>query len=286
MDAFSSSTSTTISADVPWGDYFAANRFIADSMHVRGVVAASGEGVVLPVANNVVPTLAPKLAIIAHQRVSGPAADFLFSLSGMGGVRSADLNRRWLDTARRAGFDTVVWGPVEESMWGVFGRKVLLDAAVFKASFGHVGIFQFPVESGADTAAAEYRNGARQAFLEKSSCSAYVRKRLRENQGQPYCDPALLLPPSPTMPDPGSVGHEIDLTSVAIARQSSIRSRMASHGPAHAIRSRPSKLDTVYEEMAITETERNAWWEVDLGRNYPLAAVQIKRAMRNTLSNS
>jgi len=304
IDAFTSPRATTISADIPWGDYFAANRFLAQTMHVGGVIAASGEGVVLPIANNIATTLAPKLAIVAHQRVLGSGAELLSLMRDMGGVRSGDLNLRWLSSARRVGFDTVVWGPVEESMWGVFGRRVLLDTAVFLRSFGEVGVFQYNREDSARVIG-DFDNAEKQAFLERVACNAYTRKRLRESsstaqlkagdmvdgglepgQNPIRCDQALLFAPLPVVPALGEVGREIDVARVAVSRQSSIRSRLAIHGPEHALRARSNNSEISPDGRSLTETERSAWWEIDLGRNYPLAAVQIERAVGPGLTNT
>lgn len=304
IEDFSSPKVTTISADIPWGDYFSANRFLAQSMHVGGVIAASGEGVVLPIANNVAITLAPKLAIVAHQRVSGPGAELLSLMRDMGGVPSGDLNLRWLSSVRRNGFDTVVWGPVEESMWGVFGRRVLLDTAVFIRSFGEVGIFQYNREDSAKVVG-DLSNTDKQAFLERVACNAYIRKRLRDSgsidqlkagemmgggldlgQNTTRCDQALLSAPLPMVPALGEVGQEIELARVAVARQSSIRSGLAIHGPEHALRVKLINSEISPKERSLTNTERGAWWEIDLGRHYSLAAVQIERAVGSGLTNT
>jgi hypothetical protein len=148
-------------------------------------------------------------------------------------------------------------------------------------------------------------NTDKQAFLERVACNAYIRKRLRDSgsidqlkagemmgggldlgQNTTRCDQALLSAPLPMVPALGEVGQEIELARVAVARQSSIRSGLAIHGPEHALRVKLINSEISPNERSLTSTERGAWWEIDLGRHYSLAAVQIERAVGSGLTNT
>ena len=300
-----------LAKDIPWNDYFLANKFLSQNQRHRGVIAASGEGLVLPISNTAAVTLAPTLAMIVHQRALGAGGELIGLIripNDKGALKSSEIDGQWLGVARRAGFDTVIWGPVEEMLWGSFGRRILTDSAMLIASFGEVGIFEYPkgIVINTDNRAELIRK----SFFAKVACNAYIRKQLRKLQSntippserhaldqgminspnaenliklissdfdrQSICNLESLL--KPLAIESSGVAHEreLQLNNLAKARQSSIRSnRIDIFAPNHAFEIPSPRNDGNREKIVFTENESEPWWEVDLGRNYDIAAVQI-----------
>lgn len=328
--AYTTDAVSVLSQDIPWNDYFLANKYLKENERHRGVIAASGEGVVLPIANSAAVTLAPALAMMVHQRASGEVKKLVNSSRNSyykGGLLSSEIDLQWLKNAQNAGFDTVIWGPVEEAVWGSFGRRILTDSATLKATFGEVGIFEFSTRNALNIKSHPNKEEEiiRKIFFEKVSCNSYIRTKIRELkiklaylpegyyiekskldslEGREFigsslrdvlkesqCNDNILL--TPLAKEYHFVGHEkeLQLSAIGIARQSSIRSnRIDIHGPRNAIKATSldkevnSKSLNVREDKAnpwpisFTDDEASAWWELDLGRNFAIAAVQIEWA--------
>jgi hypothetical protein len=289
----------TVSTDIAWRDYFQANEFLRQNRPNANVIAASGEGIVLPVANEVATALAPKLAILAHQKVTPQMRDFLSIEADKGGFSVSDINPEWVSLARKLGFDTVVWGPVEESIWGYFGREVLLAHASLKGEYGEVLVFELGARDGTDDA-------ARQRALGRVACDADIRRRLRSaghtvvfegeryhlsdlgggtggstlrelwsNMGNAECRSDELLA-SPVRPRAASVSRGgRNLAIGAKSRQSSTSAPDDEHG---AWNGNDGQMDGVIRgvtKIAHTARERRPWWQVDLGKSTEIESVQV-----------
>jgi hypothetical protein len=173
-----------VSVDVPWYDYVCANQYIRSERPGAGVVAASGDGVIVPVAGEVATTLAPRLAILAHQKITQRDLAFLSLERGGGAFDAADMTPAKLDQFKAEGFNTIVWGPVEERAWGAAGRATLLDGAEPLALCGQVAVFALgsTLVSGAQPRFADVATQANIArVVEELPCEVWTRDRLRDH---------------------------------------------------------------------------------------------------------
>ncbi|MBK8065026.1 MAG: hypothetical protein IPK29_14000 [Betaproteobacteria bacterium] len=310
VHSYTSEARTVIAQDIAWKDYFDTNRYIA-TLRPKGVIASSGEGLVLPIVNEVATALVPKLAVLAHQRVSGEAVALLQGSSSMGAVEIGHINRQWLSLARAAGFDTVVWGPVEEARWGHFGRRILLEGAEWLAQFGEVGVYRFPAAAlgGMVRSVRQVREGT--AF--NHVCTAHIRSALRRagiklvsdlngysvrsgslgaiqvgtrldkdlggGREEVPCDLELLRSSAPIEASADSLQRRVVLDSSMTVQQSSNGDGSGRFGPETLLEGARSNdgMDSS-SRYALTGWEREPWWQIDLGQEFDLTAIQVDRA--------
>jgi hypothetical protein len=133
-----------IPAGLDLQDYFCINRHLRDArLHPSGVIGASGDGVVLPIITEEATTLAPRQAILVHQRTDDSVRrDLRASGSSKGAYDGSEMTPEFMQTLRSLGFDSVVWGPIEEHAWGERKATILANSKlVFECN--HVGFYRF-----------------------------------------------------------------------------------------------------------------------------------------------
>jgi hypothetical protein len=293
---------SAIATDIPWIDYYAANAYLRAHRQTATVFAASGEGIVLPIANEVATAIASKLAILAHQKVSPALSEFLNARTNKGAFDAGEITEQRIAEARKLGFDTVVWGPVEEHVWGFVGRNSLLTSARLIARFGQVGVFDLRSrQSGPGDEVSQ--------FLENVRCEALARSDLRADgyrilykageytvsgsrEGVSYkgdslgglvwllqsrkCMDGRLEPVviRPLIKQP--LERYVNLSQGLEARQSSIAGAEITHGPKNALDGNIWGLRSD-RQPAISHTawEFQPWWEIDLGQSRRISTAQI-----------
>lgn len=302
---YSGKNSSSVSFNTPWGDYLDANQFIREYLPHSAIIAASGEGMVLPVANEVAISLAPKLAIFAHQKIDQRHLDFLAPETGLSNVMAAELTTEWRKKAMSIGYDTVIWGPIEEEVWGIVGRKVLLDGATFIASRGRVGIYALPRE-GARYQADSQEAQAGEKFLSFSICEQSSRSLIGQagyhlewfNGNYKVIDPSTmkLIMEGPILQSLWSSLNGENCTStkrLPIVTSALSGQELTAWLKVHTsesiqkiVSSSTTQASTtdVSENTIHTKLEQYPWVEADLGKKVKVAGLRvISRAKRNGL---
>lgn len=133
---------STVATDLPLSDYFCINRYLRQTHNPpKGIIAASGDGIVLSVVNEEATALAPREAILVHQKTGATLREKLQASGSAKGAFDA-LSPALIKTLRSIGFDAFVWGPVEEHEWGPQKEALFKDAQlVFECR--SVGFYRF-----------------------------------------------------------------------------------------------------------------------------------------------
>jgi hypothetical protein len=284
----------TLAIDIPWHDYVCAADYIRRSRPNAKIIAASGEGVPLPIAAEAGTTLGPRLAMQVHQKVT-PVHAPLFAESGAGGpFRAADFTPAFVQRLKDIGYDTVIWGPVEEAAWSYIGRAALLDKASPLYRCGHVFVYSLVAGSIMDESLTKEAAASIEYLRCEMKARAFVHRRigieantaLRTQRRPPYSEQwqamsgetcsnlimrELVAMPSRT-PTKGGVG----IVKPVTVRQSSILNDSGRYDASAAIDGNYEGLRSDGSPQFVhTGPGLASWWEADLGSILPIQEVRI-----------
>ena len=122
--------------NLAWKDYFEMNRIVKSKFPGTSIIAASdprGLGLEFPVITEVATTL----AISSHSNVHSKLTPEQLEV-----YRKIDVSGDFAPYGRRLGYQAIVWGPVEENVWGPRAKTRFVREDQLLASFGTVSLYR------------------------------------------------------------------------------------------------------------------------------------------------
>jgi hypothetical protein len=127
---------SVIDPNISWKDYFALNRILESQyprMPVIGAVDPQGIGNVYPIAMQVTPSFSMPNHAVIHSYVTQEKFNVLRKIMSSGDVAPF---------ATSLGYHAIVWGPVEEKLWGNRVERRFIDDKELLATSGSVKLYR------------------------------------------------------------------------------------------------------------------------------------------------
>jgi hypothetical protein len=129
----------SLASHVPWQDYLCMNQVIEKQYPGLPVAAAVGHGIFFPVATRVTTSAAfGDHTIAVHSRLTAEQWEI---------YEKVKAGETVIDHALALGYSGLIWGPVEDLVWGVDRAARYARPDLRMATCGSVGLFRLPKQS-------------------------------------------------------------------------------------------------------------------------------------------
>ncbi len=134
----------SLARHVPWQDYLCMNQVIEKRHPGLPVVAAVGHGLFFPLAARVTTSSAfGDQTVAVHSRLTAKQREIYEKVKAGEAV---------IDHAVALGYSALIWGPVEDLVWGADRAARYARPDLRMAACGSVGLYRLPGKSGSQTA--------------------------------------------------------------------------------------------------------------------------------------
>lgn len=122
-----------LAANVNWGDYFAMNRALEAKYPGACVLAAAGFGLRFPIAMEAATSFAMPADAVVHSKLNPAQTRFL---------QSSVTDEQIIKSARKIGYELIIWGPVEDKVWGRSLKEDLAKPGSLLERTGAVSLYR------------------------------------------------------------------------------------------------------------------------------------------------
>lgn len=128
---------STVDASIPWKDYFQMNQVVKERFQGLPILAAADNrlGIEKPLVMQVTTSFSAPVEIAIHTRLNKDQFESLKKIYYEGDP---------FPYAKALGYEAILWGPVEERVWGEKIREKYLKEEKRLASTGSVSLYQWP----------------------------------------------------------------------------------------------------------------------------------------------